>query len=327
VVQVASSNSTQYALLADGEVYAWGLGAYGQLGDGGTTDSPTTPVQVQFPAGVTISSLPTDAMPFDTGLAVDTEGNAWGWGLNSSGQLCLGNTTEYTTPVELPLTSVTALAGAGDHALFDTNGDVDACGDNSYGDLGTGASGASSTPVPVQGLQGVAVTALVASFNDSGALLADGTYEDWGFNGQGQLGDGDLGQSSDVPVAVSLPDGVTRAVEGGSYSDNGQTLVMLSNGALYAWGDDQYGQLGDGQTTTEPSPVEFYPPPGVIYVLLATGGTTSYAVSTTAHVFAWGGGRYGQIGHGRKEAMQFRPLRVETHVSMISATAYDVVTG
>ena len=46
-----------------------------------------------------------------------------------------------------------------------------------------------------------------------------------------------------------------------------------------------------------------------------------------AHVFAWGGGRYGQIGHGRKEAMQFRPLRVETHVSMISATAYDVVTG
>jgi alpha-tubulin suppressor-like RCC1 family protein len=141
--------------------------------------------------------------------------------------------------------------------LYDSNGDVYACGDNASGDLGIGRNGGSSTPVPVQGLQGVSVTSLVASYEDSGALLADGTYEDWGSNDLGQLGDGSVAHSSDVPVVVSLPAGVTQAVEGGSFSNNGQTLVMLSDGSLYAWGDDQFGQLGDDKAITESTPVQF----------------------------------------------------------------------
>jgi alpha-tubulin suppressor-like RCC1 family protein len=90
VVEVATSNSTQYALLADGSVYAWGLGGDGQLGNGTTADSFTVPMRVQFPAGVTIASLPTDSMPYNTGLAIDTTGHAWGWGLDQYGQLCEG---------------------------------------------------------------------------------------------------------------------------------------------------------------------------------------------------------------------------------------------
>ena len=81
VSAVASSNSTQYALLADGRVFAWGLGNAGQLGDGARTDSFTSPVQVQFPPGVRIAQIPTDVMPYDTGLAIDTQGRVWGWGL------------------------------------------------------------------------------------------------------------------------------------------------------------------------------------------------------------------------------------------------------
>ena len=114
VVQVATSNSTQYALLSDGSVYAWGLGGDGELGDGSTSDSFTTAVRVQFPSGVTIASLPVDAMPYNTGLAIDSTGQAWGWGDNSAGQLCLGSSGVQTTPVRIPLTDVTAMAGAGD---------------------------------------------------------------------------------------------------------------------------------------------------------------------------------------------------------------------
>ena len=80
VAQVGTSNSTEYALLANGELWSWGLNTFGQLGDGTTVDSPTTPVEVDFPAGVTIASLATDAMPYNAALAIDTNGNAWGWG-------------------------------------------------------------------------------------------------------------------------------------------------------------------------------------------------------------------------------------------------------
>jgi len=56
-----TSNGAQYALLADGSLYAWGLGTQGELGDGSTASSFTRPVRVRFPAGVKIASIPTDA--------------------------------------------------------------------------------------------------------------------------------------------------------------------------------------------------------------------------------------------------------------------------
>jgi alpha-tubulin suppressor-like RCC1 family protein len=326
VVEVATSNSTQYALLGDGEVYAWGLGGDGELGTGGTTDSFTTARRVHFPTGVKIASLPIDAMPYNTGLAVDTTGRAWGWGDNSAGQLCIGKASMELTPVKLPLTDVTAMAGAGDHALYVSHGALFACGANNDGDLGDGTTTASSKPVKVTALANHKVVAVVASYHDSGALLANGHYFDWGYDAQDQLGDGTTGVSSSVPVLVKLPHPVTQVVQGGSYSDNGQTLVMLSDGSLQAWGDDQYGQLGDDKTVNEPSPVAFTAPKGVTYKLLASGGVTSYAVSTTGEVYGWGGNDSGQVGDG-KTTVQLTPVPVEAGATTISSTARDVATS
>jgi alpha-tubulin suppressor-like RCC1 family protein len=325
VIQVASSNSTEYALLSNGEVYAWGFGTNGELGDGETANSFTTAVQVDFPPGVTIAALPTDVMPYDVGLAIDTTGHVWGWGRADYGVLCLGTIAQHTTPVELPFTDVTAVAGAGDHALYDSNGIVFACGWNTDGELGDGSTRSSSTPVEVTGLAGQNVQALVASFADSGALLANGTYFDWGYDGQGQLGDGTTGVNADTPVEVNLPLPVTQVAQGGSNVGNGQTLVLLSDGSLRSWGSDQYGQLGNDKKVNQPSPIEFSPPPGVSYMLLASGGTTSYAVSTTGDVYAWGQGWAGQIGNG-STATELSPVLVESGVSLISSTAEDVVT-
>jgi alpha-tubulin suppressor-like RCC1 family protein len=326
VIQVASSNSTQYALLANGTVYAWGLGAHGQLGNGGSAASLTVAVKVRFPKGVRIADLPTDVMPYATGLAEDTKGHAWGWGFDQSGQLCLGNNDQHLTPVELPFRHVTAMAGAGDHALYDSSGTVYACGANAHGDLGDGSTEPSMMPVKVNGLAGSPVRALVAAYNDSGALLGNGTYLDWGFNGEGQLGDGHIGLDSSVPVRVALPQRVTQVTEGGSYYDHGQTLVMLSGGSLRSWGNDSCGQLGDGATATQPSPIAFSPPTGVTYERLATGGGTSYAVSTTGNVYSWGCGAHGQIGNG-STGNELTPVLVESAASSISATADDIVTS
>jgi alpha-tubulin suppressor-like RCC1 family protein len=321
VVQVATSNSSEYALLSDGEVYAWGQGTDGELGDGGNVNSFTTPVQVRFPAGVTIASLAPDTMPFDAALAVDTTGHAWGWGLNEGGEFCLGNAQSYATPVELPFSGVTALAGAYNHATYDANGTLYSCGDNAYGDLGDGLLASSHVPVRVKNLPGSAVVSLVASFGNAGALLRDGKYFDWGMNGQGQLGNGTTVRPSPVPVQVSLPGPVVQVAQGGSLPGNGQTLVMLANGALYSWGADTFGQLGTGkQKVAQPAPAPFSPPAGVTYKTLASGGGTSYAISTAGNVYAWGSSNAGQAGDGSTQTV-LKPVLVTSGAVSISATA------
>jgi alpha-tubulin suppressor-like RCC1 family protein len=324
VAEVGTSNSTQYALLTNGSLYAWGLGNEGQLGDGSFADSFTKPVLVRFPRGVKIASIPTDAMPFDAALAIDTKGNVWGWGQNGQGELCLQDTRTYATPVKLPLSDVTLVAAASNHVLYDAHGTVYTCGGNGSGDLGDGSLRSTTRPMKVAGLDGSAVTELVASFANSGALLSNGEYFDWGYDGGGQLGDGQLRQSSDVPVRVNLPGPVTQVTQGGSIWDNGQTLVMLSNGSLWAWGSNSSGQLGDGTARPQASPVRFYPPAGVIYKELATGAITSYAISTTGEVYAWGASPVGQLGDGTLHTT-LTPVRVASGASMISTTANDVV--
>ena len=324
IAEIATSNSTQYALLANGSVYAWGLGNRGQLGDGSTESSFTRPVRVRFPAGVKIASIPIDVMPYDTGLALDTTGHVWGWGYNSFGQLCLGNRTQYNTPVELPLRHVTLLSGAGGHALYDSRGTVYACGNNTYGELGTGTRRSSHVPVKVIGLGAGQVTSLVSAFADSGAVMANGTYYDWGYNGQGQVGNGVPGRSVLAPYRVPLPAAVSQLAQGGSLQGNGQTITLLASGALFAWGAGSHYQLGTGGTANQPSPVQIFAPAGVRYRLLATSGATSYAVSTSGNVYAWGANVVGQVGNGGIRDARY-PVQVASRATSISATAADVM--
>ena len=327
VAQVGTSNSTQYALLTDGRLFAWGLGNAGQLGDGGTRSSFSKPVRVRFPARVKIAWIPTDVMPFNTGLAVDTHGHVWGWGRNGGGELCVGNTRSYLTPVRLPLLPVSAVAGASNHALYDAGGIVYACGQNVAGDLGDGSTRSTTSPVRVTGLDGSAVTGLVASFANSGALLSGGEYVDWGYNAAGQLGDGRAGPQSDVPVRVQLPGAVRQVALGGSIWDNGQTLVMLSDGSVWAWGANRACQLGDGRVgPRRAAPLRIRRPAGVTYRSLATGSATSYAISTAGKVYAWGVSHVGQVGDGQTRTTCV-PVVVATRATLISAAADNVVVG
>jgi alpha-tubulin suppressor-like RCC1 family protein len=326
VAEVATSNSAVYALLINGSVYAWGMGTYGQLGDGGTANSLTTPVQVMFPAGVTIVSLSVNSGPWHTAFAIDTTGHVWGWGANGASDLCLGNDTQHDTPVKLPFTGVTAVAGAADHATYDAGGVLYSCGMGVYGELGDGNTAESKVPARVKALSGATVTALAAGFGTAGALLSDGAYYDWGENNLGQLGDG-TAQDSNVPVQVKLPGAVSQAFAGGNDPEDGQTLVRLASGTVYAWGADHAYQLGDGKTANEPSPVKVTPPTGVTYEAVASGGDTSYGVSTAGTVYAWGGGDAGALGDGSTSAAR-TPVKVEPGASaLISATSHVVAVA
>jgi alpha-tubulin suppressor-like RCC1 family protein len=328
VAQVGSSNAAYYALLTNGTLYAWGYNSRGELGDGNTLNS-FTPVQVHFPGDVRIASIPTDADPFDTAYAIDTNGNVWGWGANAGGELCMNNAQTYLTPVQISsLSDVTAVAGAAQHATYDAGGTLYSCGVNAAGQLGDGSRKPSHVPVPVQGLGGAQVSAVVAGYNDVGVLLSNGQYYDWGWNSRGQLGDGTEGGYSEVPVHVTLPGFVTQAVEGGNGPSDGQTLVMLSDGSLYAWGVNSNGQLGTGNVTTKLSPVQIFPPSGVTYQVLAAGGATSYAVSTAGDVYGWGSNSAGQLGIGAKGGDSTTPVKILSNAApLISSTSTDVAVA
>ena len=321
VVQIATSNSDGYALTSTGAVYGWGVNSYGELGDGQVTPYETHAVKVDFPAGVTITSL-ANPMPFDAGLAIDSTGHAWGWGLNVD-DLCLSGLIE-TRPQELSLSDVTLASGARTHALFDSKGTVYACGSGDAGELGNGSTASSSTPISVVGLpNGVKVRALTSSWEGSGALLANGDYYNWGYNAAGQLGTGSTANSA-VPVRVDLPGPVRQIFQGGSGPNNGQTVAVLRDGGIWAWGDNDRGQLGIGTLTSSDLPVKIHVPKGVTFVTLSSGGNASYGIDTTGQLWAWGDNGAGQLGTGSGRQLATLPVDVGIHLTQVSSTAQNV---
>ncbi len=247
-----SMSYSSYGVDASGNLYAWGRNNYGQLGIGNTTDQ-YTPVVVTLPSGVT--SWTAVAGGFYHSLAIGSDGNLYAWGFNGYGQLGIGNTTDQHTPVKVTLpsgvTSWTAVASGFYHSLaIGSDGNLYAWGWNGYGQLGIGNTTDQYTPVVVTKPSGVTSwTAVVVGYAHSLAIGSDGNLYAWGYNGYGQLGNGNTTNQS-TPVVVTLPSGVTgwTAVAGG-YD---HSLAIGSDGNLYDWGYNGYGQLGNNTSDNSP---------------------------------------------------------------------------
>jgi alpha-tubulin suppressor-like RCC1 family protein len=116
----------------------------------------------------------------------------------------------------------------------------------------------------------------------------------WGQNNFGELGD-PMTTERYVPGEVSMPTGVTfTAITTGAY----HTAALTTDGDVYAWGFNIFGQLGNGTTTDEPTPVQSALPPGTTITQLATGVGHNLALTSTGEVYAWGYNPFGQCGDG-----------------------------
>ena len=323
VPQVASGESYNIALKADGTVWAWGCNEYGQLGDGtsGSGTEKSTPVQVKGAAGNGyLTNVVAVAAGDSHSMALKSDGSVWTWGRNNYGQIgnaASGDDMNETTPVQVKgvngngyLAGIVDIAIGYNHSMaLKTDGTVWAWGRNARGELGNGTTTQSTVPVQVKGESGIGylsdAVSIAAGADHSIALKSDGTVWAWGNGVDGQLGDGTSGVGVDksTPVQVKGPGGngyltdVVAVAAGYNHS-----MALKTDGSVWAWGFNIYGQLGDGTNTNRTTPVQVKGPGGNGYltdvVAVAAGRYHSMALKTDGSVWAWGYNYYGLIGDG-----------------------------
>jgi alpha-tubulin suppressor-like RCC1 family protein len=240
ITAIASGRYHTLALASDGTVWTWGQGGFGQLGNGATSDS-SVPVQVSNLTGVIAI-----AGGAYHSLALKSDGTVWAWGDNSYGELGDGTTTAQLVPVQVQnLTGVTAIAAGNWHTLaIKSDGTAWAWGRNSFGQLGiTSTTSKSTLPRQVTGLTGV--IAIAGGQFHTIAVTSDNTAWVWGFNGDGELGDGST-TNSYVPVHVLRGNGTPLSGVVSVAAGDDHCLALISDGSVWSWGGNSHGQLGRG---------------------------------------------------------------------------------
>src|SRR5664280_2079573 len=151
-------------------------------------------------------------------------------------------------------------------------------------------------PVEVSLPAGVIPTAIAAGQGIGYAIGSDGHLYAWGDNEFGALGVLAAGTSSPTPVVVSLPSGVEPTAVAAGF-ETGYTIG--SDGRLYGWGDNYYGELGTGTSLTDSAVTVVVPrPAGVMPLAIAGGAGTGYALGSNGTLYAWGLNASGQLGNG-----------------------------
>ena len=198
------------------------------------------------------------------------------------------------------------------------SGHVLAWGRNDFGQLGNGTSTDTSTPVRVRLPGGTKVQQVRAGCDHTVALTSTGQVLAWGIDGSGQLGNGSIA-SRETPVRVRIPRGakVTAVRAGCDFS-----LALTSRGGVLAWGDNSYGQLGNGTTTDSRVPVRVQLPAGTKVTAISAGGSFALARTAGGRVLAWGQNTNAELGNDSTTSSDV-PLRVDlppgVRVTIISA--------
>ena len=260
IIAIGAGDSYSLALAADGTVWAWGYNGSGQLADG-TGTTRTLAQQVGDANGRPLVGITAIAAGSDHALALKSDGRVLAWGYNGYGQLG-DNTTSSRQRAALvlddgylALTGIVAIAAGGRHSLaLDRDGQVFAWGYNGYGQLGEGSTTNRYLPEWVVGADGFPlkhIRAIAAGESHSLALGSGFNLLGWGRNEQGQLGDGGRTDRRWAAAVVdadgSPPTQVQQVAAGGSHA-----LALRVDGTLLGWGDNGYGQVGDGSQWDRP---------------------------------------------------------------------------
>jgi len=203
--------------------------------------------------------------------------------------LAAPKTWSFTTR-DAPVVNAVA-AGLFHTVALKDDGTLWSWGSNQSGQLGDGTIVDRPTPAQI----GTAADWAVMTAGDyhTLALKSDGTLWAWGDNQVGQLGDGTAGISANKLVPIKIGTATTwKAIAGGQ----SHTLGLQTDGTLWAWGSNFYGQLGDGTTVNKSAPTQIPSPVGTTWTAIAAGANHSLAILSDGTLWAWGYNFFGQLG-------------------------------
>jgi LruC domain-containing protein len=288
VVAIVAGANHSLALKADRTVWAWGNNFYGQVADGDFESAAPVPTQI-----LGLSGVKAIGGRYYHGLAVQTDGTVWTWGLNQSLMLGDGTSVNQPHPVRVPsLTAAIAVDGGLETSLALRE-------DGTVWTWGGGDS--SAPPSAVVGVDGIGtlddIVSITAGAHHSLALRADGIVFAWGSNLRHVLGDGvSENAAQPTPVRLALTDVVAIA------SGTSHNLALKSDGTVWVWGDGVMGQLGldpvpddcASPNICSASPRQVTSLPRIVKI--GTGDTRSFAVSSDGTLWGWGDNTLGALG-------------------------------
>ena len=321
IVDVHNYDFTRIARDSEGKLYSWGSNFCGKLGNG-TTASSSMPICISD-----IENSPLKGKNIvevhnynSTIIAKDSNGKLYTWGHNGSGQLGDGTTVNSSMPVCISDIESSPLKGKkivdvhsdGFRIIAkDSNGKLYTWGDNNSGELGNGTTTDSSMPICISDIENSPLKGknIVDVYDGSIAKDSNGKLYSWGSNYYGQLGNGTT-ENSSMPICIS--DIENSPLNGKNIVDvhnYGSTIIAKdSNGKLYTWGKNNYGQLGNGTTTNSNMPIcindiENSPLKGknIVYVYMERYYSSVIAKDSSGKLYTWGYNGYGELGNGTTE--------------------------
>jgi gliding motility-associated-like protein len=332
IIAVAAGGNHTLALRYDGTVWAWGNNSNGQLGDNSTTQRNMA-VQVRAVGAGFLNNAVAIEAGGSHSMAILDDGRVVAWGLNSSGQLADGSTTQrirpvYMTGIDAGETAYAIAAGESHSYVLQSNGRVKSCGSDSAGELGdNGNSGAGATTsfqyvntnsagtIPLENIIAIASGPIHGlALDNSGSLWS------WGLQSAGS-NDYALGRTVSVPAYkyAGQVDVVTNAVAI-SCGEN-TSFALLNDGSMMVFGDDDQGQLGLGagdQSTIVPTAL-----PAFSNILaIAGGGTHTLLFLDDNTIYSFGNNNQGQLGLAYTGGTEESPVLVTNYdLGIIKADA------
>jgi alpha-tubulin suppressor-like RCC1 family protein len=299
-------------------------------------------------AAVTVTVVDTDsesriemswiAGGLDHSLVLKRDGTVWAWGNGANGALGTGYTASSSYPLQvvdsglLPFYGVGAVASGTTHSIAVMLDDtLFTWGDNTNGQLGDGT--ATQRLNPVQVMQSVSlpftdVKSAAGGSQFTAALKNDGTVWAWGRNDFGNLGNGTTTQSY-YPVAVQRAAGGALGNIKSIVAGSSHVVALMDDGTVWAWGKNQYGQLGDGTTTEQHAAVQVRDSLGlplVDIVAIAAGDDHTVGLKRNGDVFAWGRNDNGQLGDGTLQSSSY-PVQILEYDSGLPMAAVQSIAA
>lgn len=290
----------------DGSLYVWGCGYARQLGNGEYTIADN-PIKI-------MDDVEKIDFGFENSAAITKDGSLYIWGKHNP--IPDGPSGLFMNPdvPEKIMDNVSSVSLGTHHtAVIKNDSTLYMWGDNYKGELGNGKSGYyeySDTPIMI--MENVRCVSL--GFLHSAAVTTDGSLYTWGCNRKGQLGNGKSGESEVEAEPVKIMDNVKFVSVGEEHS-----AAITEDGSLYMWGDNQYGQVGNGKSgegEIQTEPVKIMD--NVQYVSL--GMLFSAAITKDGSLFMWGENGSGQLGNGETgyKVLSSVPIKIMDNVETVS---------